>query len=302
MASNQQASSGAISTPAIVVSVMVLVLIASFWSVDVRLLNVWSTQADMSHGYFVPIISLWLLWLRSDLIPKRDEIGGPVAFIIGIIIIAIGVAVRCSGLLFHAATLESWSIILVSLGMVIGVGGMKGLRWAWPSVVFLVFMLPLPAAIGGVFGAKLQAIATVISNYMLQLVGIPAVAEGNVIWLSTQPLGVAEACNGLRMLTAFFAISVAACFILDRPIWQKLALVASAPAVGILANVFRITLIGVVYEQGPSEATSVFVHDLAGWLMMPFAIVILMLELWVLSHLVLPDESELSYREEVPTV
>ncbi len=265
------------------------------------LVHIWSTQPDMSHGFFVPLVSLWLLWFRADLAPKRYEVGGWWPFVIGLAIVSLGVSVRCTGILFRSATVETWSLLPVALGMVIAVGGFKGLRWAWPSVLFLAFMFPLPAAIGGMFGAKLQAMATLASNFTLQLVGVPAVAEGNVIWLSTQPLGVAEACNGLRMLTAFFAISVAACFILDRPIWQKLALLISAPVIGVVANVFRITLIGVVYEQGPSESMAAFVHDLAGWLMMPLAIVMLIVELWVLSGLVLPEESTLSsYGEEVP--
>ncbi|RCS46343.1 exosortase [Bremerella cremea] len=299
MSSNQQAASSGVSPQFLIASAVVLALVASFWSVDIKLLSIWSTQSDMSHGFFVPVISLWLLWFRADKAPKYDQLGGWGAFAIGLAIIALGIAMRCSGILFRTTIIEAWSIILVALGMVVAVGGIKGLRWAWPSVLFLAFMLPLPASIGGVFGANLQAVATVVSNYTLQLIGVPAVAEGNVIWLSTRPLGVAEACNGLRMLTAFFAISVACCFILDRPLWQKLVLVASAPVVGIVANVFRITLIGVIYEQGPSEATSVFVHDLAGWLMMPLAIVILMIELWVLSGIVLPDESEFSYPDEV---
>lgn len=300
MASDQQIVGEWKNPRVALVAAVVLTLVVAFWSVVQLLLHIWATQSDMSHGFFVPLVSLWLLWFRSELAPKRDEIGSWGAIATGILFILAGVLVRCSGILYRSVTLETWSLLPVVLGMVIAVGGWKGLRWAWPSVLFLAFMFPLPAAVGGMFGAKLQIIATIISNFTLQLIGVPAVAEGNVIWLSSQPLGVAEACNGLRMLTAFFAISVATCFILDRPIWQKVVLLASAPFVGIVANVFRITLIGVVYEQDPGEAVSAFAHDFAGWMMMPFAIVVLVVELWVLSGLVLPDESTFSYREDVP--
>ncbi|PQO28755.1 exosortase/archaeosortase family protein [Blastopirellula marina] len=300
MASDQKTSAQWLSSPFAPVGAVVVTLVIAFWSVTQLLTHIWSTQPDMSHGFFVPLVALWLLWFRVEMAPKSDEIGGWGAVACGLFIILIGLAVRCGGILFRSITLETWSVLPVALGMVISAGGWKGLRWAWPSVLFLAFMLPLPASIGGLFGAKLQAISTTISNFTLQMVGVPAVAEGNVIWLSSQPLGVAEACNGLRMLTAFFAISVATCFILDRPVWQKVVLLASAPFVGVVANVFRITLIGIVYEQDPGEAIAAFAHDFAGWTMMPFAIVVLVVELWVLSGLVLPDESSLSYREDVP--
>ncbi|PQO32834.1 exosortase/archaeosortase family protein [Bremerella cremea] len=288
------------SSQVTLVGLVVCILVIAFWSVGLTLTRIWSSQPDMSHGFFVPIVSLWLLWFRSDLIPEKGEIGGVGSVFAGVVIILLGIAIRCFGILYHSLTFETWSVLPVVLGTVIGIGGWKGLRWAWPSVVFLAFMLPLPAAVGGMFGAKLQSLSTVVSNFTLQLVGIPAVAEGNVIWLSSQPLGVAEACNGLRMLTAFFAISVATCFILDRPVWQKVVLLASAPFVGVVANVFRITLIGIIYEQEPGEAMSKFAHDFAGWTMMPFAIVILVIELWVLSGLILPDDSTLPYHDDAP--
>lgn len=284
------------------VGIIVLALAYAYLAVFAELVGDWSSNPDMSHGYFVPVVALWLLWLRSEMAPKGESWRVGWGWVLaGGAAISLGAALRVGGILFRSTTVEAWSLMPIVAGLVMALGGWKALRWAWPSVFFLVFMLPLPSVIGGMLKTNLQSIATTASCYSLQVLGIPAISEGNVIWLSTQAVGVAEACNGLRMLTSFFAISVAACFVLDRPIWQKVVLVLSAPMIGVIANTFRITLTGIVYEQGVSESVSEFVHDFAGWIMMPLAIAILMVELWILSGLVLPDESGSPYEEQLST-
>lgn len=284
------------------VGVVVVAIGFAYWGVFTGLLNDWASNPDMSHGYFVPVVALWLLWLRSEMAPKGESLNVGWSWVLaGSSVVVLGATLRIAGILFRSTTVEAWSLIPIIAGLVIAFGGWKGIRWAWPSVFFLVFMLPLPAALGGMLKANLQSIATTASCYSLQVLGIPAIAEGNIIWLSSQAVGVAEACNGLRMLTSFFAISVAACFVLDRPVWQKIVLVLSAPMIGVIANTFRITLTGVVYEQGVSKSVSEFVHDFAGWIMMPLAIAILMVELWVLAGLVLPEESGSPYEEQLST-
>ena len=75
-----------------------------------------------------------------------------------------------------------------------------------PAVLYLVFMVPLPGFLGRAMSQSLQSIATQSSVFSLQLLGVPAVAQGNVIHLSDQTLGVAEACSGLRMLYAIFPL------------------------------------------------------------------------------------------------
>ena len=83
------------------------------------------------------------------------------------------------------------------------------LEWAWPSIVFLAFMIPLPWRVENALGPPLQSIATTVSTYLLQTLGFMAFAEGNVIQLNEARIGVVEACSGLSMLITFVALSTA---------------------------------------------------------------------------------------------
>jgi len=110
---------------------------------------------------------------------------------------------------------------------------------------------------------------------LLQTLGMPAVAEGNVILLNEASLGIVEACSGLRMLVVFFALSTAVALVARRPFWERVFLVFSAIPIALFTNVVRITATGVAYETVGGETGQFIFHDLAGWLMMPLALALL---------------------------
>ncbi len=75
----------------------------------------------------------------------------------------------------------------------------------------------------------------------------------------------------------------------------------------LLANIFRITLTGVLYDRRVGgEAPSTFYHNLAGWVMMPLALVLYWIVIAVLSRLRIEEHPHPALLERVkkrrPTV
>ncbi len=268
-----------------------LVLLIAFawfhWS-SVRFLpRVWWHQEDYQHGFFVPLFCLFLLWLRRDMMPRS-----PQGSWWGLPLFAVWALMRWVAIYFNYESLPELSLVPFVAGMTLFVGGWQGLLWAWPSIVFLIFMLPLPGVIQGIASRELQRMATFISCWVIQTLGIPAVAQGNVIQLTEKPLEVARACSGLRMMMLFFAICVAAAFLSRQPLWERLLIVASAPPIAIIANVFRIVMTGVIFEVVGRWSSAIdvdqvehMIHDWAGFLMMPVGLALLLAETWLLSKL-----------------
>ena len=60
--------------------------------------------------------------------------------------------------------------------------------------------------------------------------------------------------------------------------------IISAPVIAVLANVVRITVTAMLYEFGGVKLGAAIFHDLAGWLMMPLAVLLLWGELWILDR------------------
>jgi exosortase len=242
----------------------------------------WSVDPRYSHGYLVPLFSLFLLWYRRDMLAKRPL--RPRAW--GFLLVLAAMALDLAGVRYFLTWCEGASILLALAGVAVMVGGWPALRWSWPAIAFLFFMLPLPYRVEHALGAPLQDLATATSTYALQTLGLPAVAEGNIILLTGNiRVGVVEACNGLGMLMMFFAYAAAAALIIDRPLLDRILIVVSAVPIAVFANILRITVTGFLYVYSTGEIAHAVYHDLAGWLMMPLALAILWFELKMLSWL-----------------
>jgi exosortase len=192
---------------------------------------------------------------------------------------------------------ERFSFILALVGIFVMVGGMRIMHWAgWP-ITFLIFMLPLPAALDSTLSASLQTEATASSTFLLQTVGVGAVRSGSVISVGRDgiPMNVEEACSGLRMLTIFGALSFAVVLLADFPMWQRIVILLSAVPIALAANIIRITATGILFTLFPAaqEKLKLFFHDGAGLVMMPLAMLLLFLEYKILSNLFVEDEDDL---------
>jgi exosortase len=257
-------------------------LIWFYWPIFSALASLWSHDPQYSHGYLVPLFSLCLLWRRRDELAER-----PAGYSWwGVFLLLIGASVRLAGAYYFVPWLEFVSLLPSAAGFATLILGARGFAWSWPAVAYLAFMLPLPYQLQVALAHPLQRVATTASTYLIQTLGVPALAEGNVILLRGGRIGVVEACNGLSMMVTFLALTAALAVVVRRPPAEKLALVLSAVPVAVAANVLRITVTAVLHETvGGTVAYAVY-HDWAGWLMMPAALGLLGLELLLLKKLV----------------
>ena len=268
--------------------VLVIAIAWYHWGSLCLLLGTWWHQEDYQHGFFVPLFSVYLLWLRRDMMPRSAglEIWWALP------LFGLWAVMRWVAIFFNYDCLPEMAILPFMVAMTLFVGGWQGLLWAWPSLTFLIFMTPLPAQVQGFASQQLQQMATFCSCWVIQTLGIPAMAQGNVIQLSEKSLEVARACSGLRMMMLFFAICVGAAFLMQKPLWERLLIVASALPIAVIANVFRIVMTGVIYEVVGRWFSAVdvdqvehIIHDWAGFLMMPVGLALLLAETWLLSKL-----------------
>ncbi len=258
----------------------------AYWPVLVGLVRKWSQDPQYSHGYLVPVFSLALLALRR----RRAQVSLQ-AHWGGAVLLGLAAGLRLASAYVYFEWLDAVSLLVALAGAAVLLGGAGAWRWSWPAIVFLLFMLPLPFQLEIALAHPLQRVATQASTYCLQLLGLPALAQGNVILMDDLKIGVLEACNGLGMLLTFFALSTAVALVSRRPRTDRLVLVASAIPIALAMNILRITATGVLHRTVGSRVANVVFHDLAGWLMMPLALGLMWLELLLLDHLFLRPEA-----------
>jgi exosortase len=259
-------------------------LLWAFGPVLSALAHRWGHDARYSHGWLVPLFSLYLLGSRSD----RLAPGACRPSWWGLPVLLAGLGLAAAGTYVYFDWLNCLSLVLCLAGLVVALGGRAALAWAWPAVAFLLFMLPLPFRLEVALAHPLQRVATLVSTYALQTLGFAAFSEGNFIRMGEVRLGVVEACSGLSMLVIFFALSTAVAILIRRPWPDRLLLVASAVPIAILSNVIRIVATGVLHKVADRHLADYVFHDLAGWLMMPLALGMLWAELRLLSWVLVP--------------
>src|SRR5688572_27303523 len=161
---------------------LVLLLVSfgwAYWPTLRDMVRQWSTQPDYSHGFLVLPLSLVFLWSRRSQFPK-DALR-PSAY--GAVLLLIACSLRVAAGLFYLGSLDGWTIPIWMAGAVWMIAGWKCLMWSLPAIAFLWFMVPIPFTAESWLSVPLQAMATQLSTGCLVMLGQPALAEGNTIWL-----------------------------------------------------------------------------------------------------------------------
>jgi exosortase len=261
--------------------------------------KIWRTDPDEAHGYLVPLFVGYLLWTQRK---KPVAENGPAAPLWGLLAIAVGLGLRFAGTYIYLDWLQAAAIVPCLLGIGMIVWGPQRAMARWAPLLFLLFMIPLPYRLATAMAYPLQRISALSSTYMLETIGYSSSCIGTTIHVGEQTLNVVAACSGMKILMTFFALSVAVALCTPRrPWWERLLTVMAAIPVALAANVIRIMTTAVFYQLGsPGIAQSLF-HDLAGWLMMPVAMLLLALWTWLLRLCVEIDDEREHRRMVLPT-
>ena len=266
-----------------------VILAWAYWPNLEYLYSQWREEPNYSHGFLVIPIALLIFWQRLTEKPidwYASRIPGW-----GWVPLAVIIAARIVVYERNSQWLENATLVPVVACLILALGGWSLLERAWPAVLFLVFMLPLPVTANTMIALPLQRIATLGSVFVMQLTGLWAIAQGNVIILRdhlnvSRTLEVARACNGLSMLMTLAATVVAYITLIPLANWKRIVVLTTAIPIALVSNIVRIVATGWCYYFIDEEKYLATLHDWTGILiMMPLALILVGLELLLLSWL-----------------
>jgi exosortase len=255
------------------------------------LVDFWRQNSDYSAGGLVPLVAICLIW--GDRRALRKLPAGVCWW--GLAVLLLSQAIRLAGLFYMFGSLERYSLVLAVAGVCLFVFGYPVTRRLVWVLLFLLLMVPLPERVHNHLAIPLQDVATSSSVFCLELLGFLVTRQGHVLQLSERTtVAVAEACSGLRMLTAFVVVAATLAFLVHQSPWKKFIVLISSIPVAILANTLRLVITVLLYEWASNETAEKFFHDFAGLTMMPLAVVVLVLELRLLRWIgkPLPTDAE----------
>lgn len=259
----------------------------SYWPNLKDLWRMWMRSDEFSSGLLVPFLAVYILWSRRDKL-KGSEIKPAVG--IGVACFLLTQVVRLFGTFYWYSSLERLSIVLSIIAMVLLLFGWRFVWKIFAVLAFLFLMLPWPNSVQEDIAQPLQRWATNSAVFSLEMIGYDVVQEGNVIHLGDTTVAVAEACNGLRMITAFFVIIALVVLLTERKRWEKIVVFASSLPIALLCNTVRLVITSIAFTYVQGEYWETMFHDFGGYAMMPLALAIAIGELWLLKKLMTPPQ------------
>lgn len=246
------------------------------------MVRLWAVDENYGHGFFVPLISLYLIWQRRGALRERGGAGS----LWGVAVVLFSVGLYFVGelaTLYLLVHLSLWGVVIGLVVAAVGPGGAKAI--AFP-LFYLLTMIPLPDFLYQRLSGQLQLISSALGVGCLQFVGVTAFREGNVIDLGPIQLQVVEACSGLRYLFPLAALALICAYLFRDRFWKRALLFLSSFPIAIFLNGFRIGMTGLLVEFYGKGTAEGFFHQFSGWLLFVISLAILFAEMALLRRMV----------------
>ncbi len=228
----------------------------------------WSHDEDMSHGFVVPLLVLWIVWREREC--WRSLPVEPTGW--GFAVMAVAATMQFVAAVGAGLFVGSVSFLVSISGAVLCLGGFAFLRaWAFPLLLSL-FMLPKLAIVYNQGTLPLQLLASRIAAGILTTAGIGVIREGNILDVAGRRISVLEACNGIRYLLSLCFMAVVLAYLSGGKPWMRVALLAAAVPVAIVGNAVRVA--AAAWWPPLAAGTP---HAVSGWLFFVLCLAMLML-------------------------
>ena len=227
---------------------------------------------DNIHGPIVLLVSLYLLWLKRDRFLDESR-GNP---LLGLFLVVPGLLFYIVGRSQGILILEIGSLLPVLAGVMLSLGGPGALRATAFPILFLAFMVPLPAVLVDAVTGPLKQHVSIWADAILYNLGYPISRTGVILSIGPYQLLVADACSGLHSIFTLSSLGILYLYLIERKGWlHNLFIAACILPIAFIANVTRvIVLVLVTYYLG-DEAGQGFIHGFAGMLLFVVALCLL---------------------------
>ena len=244
-----------------------ILVLLSYWSAAVSLVKEWGSNPDMGHGFFVPLVSGYIIWQRREelmAVPQRPSW-------IGLVVVLFGAAQLIVGTLGLELFTARSALVVTVIGAVWFVCGTEMLKNLAFPLGLLFFMVPLPAVIYSRITFPLQILASHLAANTLDVLGVPVLRLGNVLELPNRTLSVVEACSGIRSLLSLTFLTLVYGYFFEKKRWIRIALFVATVPIAIVANAARVTVTGLLTQVRPDWAEGL-VHESTGWIIFMVAL------------------------------
>lgn len=245
------------------------------------LVHQWSQDPNYSHGFLVPLVSVYYLWDRRSELRHTPATGPhPLGYFLVLGSLGLYVLGRMGDEMFTVRL----SLLGVLSGISLMLGGREWFRKLRFPILYLLFMIPLPYFLYNEIAVPLKLFAARVSTAALHAMNYTLLREGNVLHLPGLTLEVADACSGMRSLVSVLALAGAMGWFFHKKGKFRIMLLALGVPIAIGVNVVRIIVTGILAHHFGPETAQGFFHEFAGLVIFGVALTLLFMTSFVLGR------------------
>lgn len=266
---------------------LLLVTIAWFWQPLAALYSLTQEQpySHYSHIPLIPWVSVYAFYLNRKAILASGE-WSPLP---GLLLVGLGAigywrgnSVAYGG---DYLSLTILALVVASWGIFVFCYGLRTCRTFSFGLLFLLWMVPLPAGLLHTIIVFLQRSSAEVTDIGFSLVGVPVIRDGFVFGLSNVAIHISEGCSGIRSTLSLIITSIVAGHFFLRSVWGRLGIVAVVVPLAIIKNAVRIVGLSLLANYVDSSfVTNGILHDSVGLPLFGFSVVILISLVWLLRR------------------
>ena len=273
------------------VVVSALIILSMIVIETLSLKYVWANRVDYSFGYIMPMFCIYVLFDRWEKIFgyfQKDSLATKRSLADYFANFFFGGMLVCGALTFLLFAMTFFASSKNLKGEQMGLRQRLGFSslFVFPAFAWIISAPVFSSVEHAISLFLLSKVAVLVCGFM-DFFGFLVEMKGNSLCFPNGNVGVADACSGIRSLTAcLFAGSFLSAVFLDK-LWKKILLVACSMGFAFFNNILRALFLSIwAYENGPDSIAG-FVHDAAGYFVLGATVVGLLLLLPIFLHLLL---------------
>lgn len=244
-----------------------LIFILSWWLYDLQFQ--WRALIEYQYGWLVALLAAYLVWERWATAPVTDR---PASLWLCSALVLLGTPFVLVAELYKQAIANtpaaSFSLSIgCSFFLMANVLYLRGWKTLWHflfPLAFLFLAVPLPGILWNPVVLTLKEIITKLNVETLNLLGIPALQQVNVIRLPNCVVGIDEACSGVRSLQSSIMAGLFIGNLTFRHFGSQLTFLLAGIGLALVGNFLRSLVLSLTAHRHGIEALE-RLHDTAGW-------------------------------------
>jgi exosortase len=276
----------------------------AYWGVLARLAGFWWEDENYSHGLLIPFVIAYIVWAergRLASVEKRPRAAWGVACVVAALL------ALWAGTAGAELFVQRMSLVLLLAGLCVYFRGWRLLRAVAVPLLLLALAIPVPAIVFNKVAFPLQLFASQCAVWVMRLLNIPVLREGNIIELyplgsmTTKRLEVVEACSGIRSLMTLITLAVVFAYFTSPSheggaggdgdgrrqryaVWRAVLIVVAAVPIAIITNAARVSGTGVLARYYGTQVADGFFHEFSGWVIYIVAFLLLFAFGWLIDR------------------